>query len=118
MLRELKNMRQVEGEPRRRWFSDEYFDLIVWLDESNTITSFQLCYDKEERPRALTWHVTGYLHHGISDGEDHLGKPKSTPILFPDGAFDKAPIADAFVSAAASIDGKVSAFVLEKIKSK
>jgi hypothetical protein len=47
-----------------------------------------------------------------------LGKPQYTPILIPDGAFDKAPIADVFVSAAASIDGKVSASALEKIKSK
>jgi hypothetical protein len=118
MLSELKNIRKVEGEPRRRWFSDEYFDLIVWTDESNAITSFQLCYDKEERPRALTWQANGYLHHGISDGEDHLGKPKSTPILVPDGDFDKGPIIDAFVTAAASIDGQVSAFVIEKMNNK
>jgi hypothetical protein len=30
MLKEIQKTRQITGEPRRRWFSDEVFDLIVW----------------------------------------------------------------------------------------
>ena len=32
MLVEYRNVRQIRGEGHRRWFSDEYFDLIVWYD--------------------------------------------------------------------------------------
>jgi len=32
MLEESEYVRQVKGEPKRRWFSDDYFDLIVWVD--------------------------------------------------------------------------------------
>jgi hypothetical protein len=31
MLRELSYVRQALEEPRRRWFADDFFDLIVWL---------------------------------------------------------------------------------------
>ncbi len=48
MLRELKQVRQHKGEPRRRWFNDDYFDLIVWFSEKDSISGFQLCCDKEE----------------------------------------------------------------------
>ena len=116
MLKEFMDVRQVNGEPKRRWFSDDFFDLIVWSDESGVITGFQLCYDKENRSRALTWTNKGYLHHGVSEGEDWIGKPKATPILVPDGAFDKAGIADVFVKASADIDQQVSQFVLEKLE--
>jgi hypothetical protein len=116
MLQELESIRQIKGEPERRWFSDDFFDLIVWRNESGVLTGFQLCYDRENRPRALTWHAKGYLHHAVSDGEDRSGMPKATPILVPDGSFDKKRITDAFARVCGSIDGKISAFVLEKLK--
>jgi hypothetical protein len=31
MLRELSHVRQALEEPSRRWFADDFFDLIVWL---------------------------------------------------------------------------------------
>ncbi len=37
MLKELEDIKQFAGEPKRRWFTDEYFDLIVWQDESAEI---------------------------------------------------------------------------------
>ena len=116
MLQELKDLRQVEGEPRRRWFSDEYFDLIIWLGGSDTVVGFQLCYDKQGRSRALTWQPKGYLHHAVSDGEDQAGKPKATPVLVPDGSFDKTALADVFAAASGRLEPKVRDFVLEKIK--
>jgi hypothetical protein len=116
MLEESEYVRQVKGEPRRRWFSDDYFDLIVWVDDSNVMLGFQLCYDKAGDPRVLNWHEQGYSHLGIDDGEGRIGKPKSTPILVSGGAFNKAEINDAFKKACDKIDSQVSAFVLEKIK--
>ena len=42
----LKNVRQIEGEPFRRWYADDYFDLFIWFDDNDKVTGFQLCYDK------------------------------------------------------------------------
>ena len=36
VLTEDLNVRQVKGEPRRRWFSDADLDLIVWLESAKT----------------------------------------------------------------------------------
>ena len=116
MLEESEYVRQVKGEPKRRWFSDDYFDLIVWVDESNIILGFQLCYDKAGDPRVLNWHDQGYSHLGIDDGEGRIGKPKSTPILVSGGTFNKVEVIETFKKACAKIDTQVSTFILEKIK--
>ena len=42
MLRELKQVRQHKDEPRRRWFNDDYFDLIVWFSEKDSISGGNL----------------------------------------------------------------------------
>ena len=55
MLTESRRVRQIKNEPRRRWFSDDYFDLIVWLGNGHEIIGFQLCYDKFGIERALSW---------------------------------------------------------------
>ena len=71
MLKEYKRVRQIKGEAQRRWFSDDFFDLIVWFDESKNIVGFQLCYDILKISRALTWHQDGgYSHNRVDDGEN------------------------------------------------
>ena len=118
MLFERSHIRQIEGEGYRRWFSDEYFDLIVWYESSElrTITGFQLCYDKERGERALTWRSNrGYTHDRIDDGETVPG-PKRTPVLMPDGAFERAPIVERLEREGSRIDQEVVRFVTQKIE--
>jgi len=37
MLVEHAHVRQIHGEGYRRWFADDYFDLIVWYDDLKNI---------------------------------------------------------------------------------
>ena len=100
MLKEIRNVRQVPGELRRRWFTSETMDLILWVDDSNGPTQLQLCYDKGHRraERALTWRQeTGYSHTVIDDGEAGNGRYKSTPILVEDGACNTERINNLFL---------------------
>ena len=116
MLREYEHVRQIEGEGRRRWFSDNFFDLVVWSDDAGTIIGFQLCYDSERDQRALTWRRDfGYTHHRVDDGEHRPGKVKATPVLVADGLFDQRAIAAKFASAASEISPLISRFVFEKL---
>jgi|SRR5208283_1134749 hypothetical protein len=81
MLIECKKVQQIRGEPRRRWFFDDFFDLIVWFSKENFILGFQLCYDMAGNQRALTWkRPDAYFHQRIDDGERRPGKHKATPI--------------------------------------
>ena len=116
MLKEAKHVLQIDGEPRRRWFDDEYFDLIVWFEPGEEIWGFQLCYDRERKPRALTWtRKHGYKHTGIDDGE-HSGASKGSPVLVEDGLFDAPLISRKFEKDAAELPHCITAFVLEKLR--
>jgi len=115
MLRELSHIRQALGEPRRRWFADDYFDLIVWVGNRGECIGFQLCYDKSGDEHALTWHQeTGFRHHQVDSGE--LERPyKATPILVADGVVDGASLAGLFKERSRKMDQQVARFVLGKI---
>ena len=115
MLHEISDVRQVEDDDFRRWFMDEFFDLIVWYDKQNKITGFQLCYDKVRNEHALTWRSgRGFIHTRIDDGE-RPGSSKMSPILVADGAFDKMSIAERFKRESGQIDPEIAALVFEKV---
>ncbi len=115
MLSEIRNPRQVPAEGFRRWFTDEYFDLIVWYNDDGRLIGFQLCYDKEERERVVTWTLAhGFQHDRIDSGEVP-GRAKMTPIIVADGAFNAAPIAERFKEASANIEPGIASFVSERL---
>ena len=118
MLVEVEKARQIENEGFRRWFTDDFFDLIVWYDERREIGGFQLCYDKQQNERAVTWRRDGgFSHHRVDDGETTrglAGHPMS-PILLDDGEFDKHPIAERFRSASANIEPSLAGFVYKRM---
>ena len=117
MLQELKSIRQHPNEPLRRWFCDDFFDLIVWLDKSQAVQGFQLCYDIQGLERAFDWREGDALsHHKVDGGEGSALQPKASPVLVQDGKFDKERIAEAFAKASANIDPLISEMVLKKIR--
>lgn len=110
MLTEIMDVRQIPNEGFRRWFSDAYFDLIVWY-AAGKIAGFQLCYDKGHRERALTWHPPRrYLHTRVDDGDRTEGY-KMTPILVRDGVFEHEQVAERFRAAGANIDPEIARLV-------
>ncbi len=112
-----KYVKQISGEAHRRWFEDDYFDLLVWEDGNGKIVGFQLCYDKVNNQHALTWKEDlGYNHNKVDDGESKPGKYKSAPILIADGIFDNKAVSEKFKLKSKNIEAKVSAFVYKKIK--
>ena len=116
MLREIINVRQIPDESRRRWFEDDLLDLIVWLDESGSITGFQLCYDKYRDEHALTWQRRGgFSHRRVDDGEYCSNRHKGTPVLLPDGLIDSTRIRDAFKNRSTTIDQQVAVFVSQRL---
>ncbi len=116
MLREQADVEQIPGEKRRRWFSDDYFDLIVWETEYGEMVGFQLCYDKGKDEHALTWfRETDLRHNRVDDGESPPLQYKSTPILVPDGSYDAPALAQEFLQRSALIDPRVASVVHERL---
>lgn len=116
MLREIKSVRQISGEPNRRWFNDDDMDLIVW-HKGNSILGFQLCYDKLKEEKAISWKPeTGLVHEKVDNGESRDGHYKSTPILIENGSYDIETIKAVFSPCSVNInDDSVRAFVLEHL---
>ena len=115
MLKEVKSGGRTKEERNRRWFSDDYFDLVIWYNDSGNIEGFQLCYDVGNNERALTWKATcGYTHDTVDSGEMPF-RMKQTPILAEDGRFEWEKIAGDFRQRSAEIDHAIAAFVLNKM---
>jgi hypothetical protein len=117
-LVEIIHVRQVPGDPRRRWFSSDDMDLIVWYDDSDAPIGFQLCYDKLRSERALRWEPEfGYRHTAIDNGESNISpRYKATPILVADGHFDARRVADIFTASSRHIPPDIAQFVSLKLR--
>jgi hypothetical protein len=115
MLRE-SYVSQKEESVFRRWFQDEYFDLIVWYDlDTRLISGFQLCYDKHKNEHAFTWHKdSGFSHNKIDDSRS-LHRHPATPILVDDGVFPFETIMGKFITSSYNIDAAVRDLVIEKL---
>lgn len=115
MLIEEKNVRQIPGEGFRRWFFDDYFDLIIWYDNDHALKGFQLCYDKFRHEKVLTWIKSkGYSHDEIDEGEVP-GEHKKSPILVADGPFNRESVGKKFLEASSDMEPDLRDLVYRKI---
>lgn len=117
MLREITAVRQIDGEPRRRWFSDQSMDLIIWLGGDKEIIGFQLAYAKDSSERAVTWRQgRGYSHDRVDDGaRGGPGGYPATPILVTDGGFAVEAVAADFRRRGRELEPAIREFVAAKL---
>jgi len=111
---EIKNVHQKTGDPFRRWFSDNYFDLIIWYNDEKEIIGFQLCYDIKENEKAITYSDGKFSHNKIDQGEDNPSKNR-TPILVADGIFDELKVLPKFEESAKNLENEIKEYVFRKI---
>lgn len=112
MLREIRNVKQVPGGGRRRWFESDRFELVVWLDDAGACEGFQVCYDLGRGERALTWRPeAGFAHHTVDQGDDIEAGGKGSPILVPDGPVPWAEIKRLFDERAVTLERELRELV-------
>jgi hypothetical protein len=118
MLKELTSVRQVNGEPYRRWFASDTMDLIVWHDDAGAPVGFQFCYDKGSAEKALTWRLeSGFSHMGVDDGEGNSRLTyKSTPILVANGNFNGKRVLELLLAHGAAVPAELRQFVASSIQ--
>jgi hypothetical protein len=116
-LIEFANVRQIPGEPRRRWFTCEDLELVVWCDESGGPIGFQLCYNNGGSEYALTCSPDcGFSHKIVDDGEQGPGKHKATPILVADAPASASLISERFAQVSAGLPVQIAEFVGKKLR--
>ena len=117
-MKEHAGVRQIPGERRRRWFFSDRFDLIVWLDDDGSLAGFELCYDKHQVERSLSWRSSGgFAHMAVDDGEERPGKHKGSPVLVPDGHFDARRVQADFILAATALPEDIVSGVTKALMS-
>ncbi len=115
MLKELTSPKN-DGKSPRRWFSDDYFDLILWLRQDGSLSGFQLCYDKKKQERALTWSgESGFRHEAVDQGETNPAKNRS-PILVPDGLCPISEITSLFLARSSELEPSIRSFIETRLR--
>ena len=114
-FRELMDVVQHPGEPYRRIFTDDvFFELIIWFNNENNPTGFQLCYDIGRRPCALTLFPNSQhtCNNKIHTGESDFYTIKASPILAEQTPFPKELCLQKFRTLSADLPDEISSFVL------
>jgi hypothetical protein len=115
MLRELRNVQQVRGEPTRRWFYCHEVDLVVWENTDGTIAGFQLAYDKHRNEHSVAWNrERGFSHYVVDDGEPMAGV-NDTPFLYANGPIDYGRAIAQFSAVAAEVPDEIASFVMARL---
>jgi hypothetical protein len=115
MLRELPDVPQLKGEPRRRWFFCHAADLVVWEDAAGAVVGFQLAYDKAKAERSIFWQRgKGFAHFAVDNGEGG-GLANDTPLLMADGPFDSPRVQALFLAMAQELPAHIATFVHDRL---
>ena len=118
VLREMIHVRQIEGEPRRRWFLGDTIDLTVWVSEAGGVVGFQLLYqDGHASRKALSWKLgKGYAHENLDEGETEPLQFDMSPMLTQDGILMKDRLLISFLNESAAIDKNIAEAVASLIR--
>ena len=116
MLLEVRNVEQVPGEPRRRWFFSHEQDLLIWFDDGGEPVGFQLSYGKYRNEHAIRWKAgKGFAHYGVDDGESGPAA-SDAPILVADGAFPASNVLRRFQELSAEMPQDIVEFVAARLR--
>ncbi|MCK5524778.1 MAG: hypothetical protein KAI83_16760 [Thiomargarita sp.] len=115
MLTEFQ-LKQDEPSSIKRWFQDDYFDLFIWQNNIGQIISFQLCYDRLENERVISWdQERGFGHHRVDDGESSPYK-NMTPIFIKEGVFlSYNEVVPKLIQSGRQISQDITSFILQKL---
>lgn len=81
-LREIPNVRQREGEDKRRWFTCAQMDVYLWEKPDTQITAFQITYDIPTAEKAISWKLAeGINSSSVMNNGPVAGRHPGTPLL-------------------------------------
>jgi hypothetical protein len=117
VLREIKYVQQQRKTDKRRWFTDDDWDVYVWNRKDGSYSGMQLCYAKSRNQRALTWMDGKPPYHATVSEEAGPGNHgKEAAMLVADGTLDIAGLARHFWKVSREIDPEVRKHIIGKLK--
>jgi hypothetical protein len=117
VLREIRYVRQERKQDRRRWFTDDDWDVYVWNRADGSFSGFQLCYGKTGRQRALTWmHGQPPSHTAVKEDHGVGNHGKEAAMLVADGTLDPAALIQDFMETSAEVDPPVREYIAGRLR--
>jgi hypothetical protein len=118
VLREIRNIDQKRAGHTKRWFQDDYFDLIVWVDQERYIEEFQLCYGRETwGERVFEWRRGRGFQHLKRDehpGGSLVGEGDTWGLSL-DGTMPYVSLKERFAASAANLPEILREFIDAKL---
>ena len=117
-LREIRGVDQKTPGAVKRWFQDDYFDLIAWHDAGGTILRFQLCSDRDgRRERVIEWQRgLGFQHLKTEERYAARSGRDDAWALRLDAAPEVASLRRRFLGASGGLPERLRDFVEEKLE--
>ena len=119
-LTENKSVRQRSDEGYRRWFLNEYFDIIFWYNKKGgNLLGFQVCYNKNVDEKAFTWEKKTRSHHFVNtDLNENRSKRETmmTAILKGDAGSIKNEVRKNLIKYSGELDKDLINLIIEKIE--
>lgn len=117
MLFEVKHLKQDSEQQHKRWFCDNYFDLLIWTDNlTKKFVKFELSFQKAYAERILSWsQENGFKLKDVADEDLLWSNQQLSPVYKPEVPFCAKQLAETFRSACEMIDASISNFVYQRI---
>jgi hypothetical protein len=115
MLRR-KPIRHLTNDLDKSWTADDFLDLVVWYEAAERIFGFQLCYDRYDEPRVVTWtRKGGFSHCKVrTDGDWAQGAGRS-PVLQCCDDFPWRTVVREFMTRSPELEPLIRYFIMKQI---
>ena len=115
MLREISRSQKTTNGMTRRWFTNEKFDLFVFIKDDNQLAQLQLCYDKHHKEHVIAWSEKyGYEHAYIDTGRNMSGRAGS-PVFTTNGLCDIDEVKRSFIDTSLNLDNMLFDQIYRKL---
>ncbi len=111
----ILNVRQTPGDDFKVWFTDDYWDLFIWVDRKKTVSAFQLSYDKSGSEKIIKWQRGGEVYAmTVSSGDENLSANR-TPIMVRSTGFNKKQVVEKFLQDSKRVPRPIAGFIKSKL---
>ena len=113
----ILNVRQEKDRDFKVWYTDDYWDLFIWVDASKRISSFQLSYGKPDKEHLIMWSkdANSLRIARVETGEDDPSANRS-PLLYEADDADVPTVLSKFTKDSRRIDPAIARFIISKLE--
>ncbi|MBN2509194.1 MAG: hypothetical protein JXB03_02915 [Spirochaetales bacterium] len=117
MMYRILNVRQEKNRDFKIWYTDDYWDLFLWIDAKKQVSAFQLCFGKPDNEHIIMWNRKGNTIKTarVESGEDDPSQNRS-PLLYEAGNVNIHQTVLRFEKDSKKMDPALAKLVISRLK--